>query len=312
MIPLYPHEPIANLNSLAKALGTTSDTLSNLAANSDKYFYLTKVIKKPDGSVRNTYDVKPELKKFHERINTFFLKQVKYPNFLHGSLKGKDYISNTKEHTNKKVVISTDVSNFFPSISKKTIHEVWVGVFNFSHAVADCLSELVTHKGFLVQGSKVSSYLANLVLWGRESKLVCCFNKKGYVYTRYVDDITISCNRNLTKIEIADITSQVYAMLKSIDVTPNRKKYAVMTNGNSQSVHRLNVNRSVPTMSKPERAKIKSAVFECESKAAKNRGTHEYIKLYNQTMGRVNSMKRLHSGLGDKLISRLKCVKPTP
>ncbi len=312
MMKLYPYKPIASLSSLAKALHTTSNSLTKLTTNSDKYYYITKVIDKPDGTVRKTYDVKPELKNVHEQINKFILKKVKYPSFLHGSLKGKDYISNTKEHTNKKVVISTDASNFFPSVSKKVIYEVWVGVFNFSHDVAECLSELVTHKGFLVQGSKVSSYLANLALWNRESQLAFCFNEKGYTYTRYVDDITISSKRNLTKKEITDITSQVYTMLKSIGVSPNRKKYAVMTSGSRQCVHRLNVGRVTPTMSKPERAKIKSAVFECESKYKKLMGNNEYMKLYNQTMGRVNSMKRLHPDLGMKLISRLKIVKPIP
>ncbi len=273
-------------------------------------YYVTKVIIKPDGSKRETYDVKPELKRIHERIKTKFFKAVSYPPFLHGSLKGKDYISNIKEHTNKKVIISEDVSNFFPSLSKKVIHEVWVGVFGFSNDVSNILSELVTHNGFLVQGAKPSSYLSNLVLWNREAELALYFKDKGYTYTRYVDDITVSSEKNLTKKEMSEIIKKVYLLLRTVGVRPNRKKHQVMPNGKRQNVHRINVNSGLPSLPKPERAKIKSAVYECEKQHEKIANTSQYEKLYNQTMGRVNNMKRMHPKEGADLRLRLYKVKP--
>ena len=273
-------------------------------------YYVTRVITKPDGSKRKTYDVKPELKRIHERIKTKFFKAVSYPPFLHGSLKGKDYISNIEEHTNKKVIISEDVSNFFPSLSKKVIHEVWVGVFGFSNDVSNILSELVTHNGFLVQGAKPSSYLSNLVLWNREAELALYFKDKGYTYTRYVDDITVSSEKNLTKTEMSEIIKKVYLLLRTVGVKPNRKKHQVMPNGKRQNVHRINVNSGSPSLPKQERAKIKSAVFECEKQHKQTANTSQYVKLYNQTMGRVNNMKRMHPKEGADLRLRLYKVKP--
>jgi len=310
LIPRYPHQSIASLNTLALSLGVSKSELSYLMTNSDDFFYIANEIKKPDGSLRITYDVKPKLKIIHERISNSFLKKVKYPSFLHGSLKGKDYLSNIKQHTNKKIVISEDASNFFPSITKKVIHEIWVGVFGFSNDVANCLATLVTLNGTLVQGAKPSSYLANLVLWKREANLFRELQLKGCEYTRYVDDITVSSNHNLSKNEIAYIVGKVYSMLKTIKVKPNRSKHQVMLNQNKQQVHKVNVNRKNPTLSKKVRSNIKSSVFECEKNHLHTSKSSEYKSLYNRSMGRVNNMKRMHPGEANKLIARLHQVKP--
>jgi hypothetical protein len=308
--PHYPHKTIATLSSLSLALGLPPKELTDLSENSDKYFFLTKVIDKPDGSKRETYDARPELKSIHERIKQQLLKRVVYPSYLHGSLKGKDYISNTKEHTNKKIIISEDVSNFFPSISAKVIHQTWSGFFGFSNEVASCLTELVTHKGFLVQGAKPSSYLCNLVLWKRESELVNQLSLEGLTYTRFVDDIAVSSDSNLSKTEISQVIQRIYQMLRTIGVKPNRKKHAVMPSGSRQQVHGVNLNSGKPTMPKTTRAKIKSAVYECENHHKHSPCTAEYKLLFNKTMGRVNNMKRMHPEEGLKLRERLSKIKP--
>ncbi|MCU7976265.1 reverse transcriptase family protein [Shewanella sp. SW36] len=311
MKPLYPHQPIAKLDSLSLALGLTTSELLNLASAADDFFILQKEILKADGSKRQVYDVKPELKRVHEKIKAIFLKQIKYPSFLHGSLKGKDYLSNIKQHTGQRVVISEDVSNFFPSISSKVVHEVWAGVFGFSNEVASCLTKLVTLNGFLVQGAKPSSYLCNLVLWSREARLVSNFERKGYSYTRYVDDITISSPNNIGKDEVTDIITKTYSMLKTIGAKPNRQKHKVMPNGRNQAVHRVNVNSGTPTLPKKERQKIKAAVYECEQAHTTKSPTPAYRTLFNRTMGRVNNLKRIHPSEGLNLSMRLSMIKPT-
>lgn len=311
MEPSYPFKPIGSLRALSATLGITEAELLALKERSDSCFYITNKLKKPDGSVRLTYDVKDELKVIHERISSALLKKVKYPDYLHGSLKGKDYLSNCKQHLGKKFIISEDATNFFPSISKKIVHEVWVGVFGFSNEVARCLAELVTFDGALVQGAKPSSYISNLVLWKREADLVSKFEKLRYGYTRYVDDITISSAYNLSKKEQHSIIAQVYGMLKTIGVSPNRSKHKTMPNGKNQSVHRVNVNTLSPTLPKAKRANIRAAVHSCEKLHATSPQSSEYKTLFSQTMGKVNNMARMHVVEGLKLRKRLNRVKPS-
>lgn len=308
--PTYPHEPIGGIDALSKVFGLEIAELIGITNNSNQYFFVAKKAKKKDGSIRLTYDVKPELKRIHEKICSHLLKKVDYPDHIQGGVKGKDYVSNCRIHTNKKVVLKEDVSNFFPSISKKIVHEVWTGFFNFPNDVAQVLAELVTLDGFLVQGGKASGFLCNLIFWERESKLVSEFAQKGYVYTRFVDDVTVSCTRNISKNEQQYIIRTIYGMLKSVDASPNKSKHRIMSNGVNQHLHRVNLNAEIPTLSKDERAKIKTAVFQCEQAHENNMNPVEYEKLFNSTMGRVNTLWRIHPKKGSVLKIRLRKVKP--
>lgn len=238
------------------------------------------------------------------------LKNVIYPDYLQGGVKGKDYLSNCRIHTNKAVVLKEDISNFFPSISLKIVHQVWSGFFNFPNDVAELLTKLTTYNGYLVQGCKTSGYICNLVLWDREPKLASGFSKKGYRYSRLVDDITVSCSRPLSKKEQSQIISQIYGMLKSIGATPNKKKHKVMSNGVSQQLHRVKLNSNNPTLPKNVRANIKTAVFQCEQAFEKKTSIFEYKILFNSVMGKVNTLNRMHPRIGKILKERLQKVMP--
>ncbi|MDF7670675.1 reverse transcriptase family protein [Orbaceae bacterium ESL0721] len=310
MIPKYPFKPVANLDSLAKILDITRQELDDLYYSSDSFFILHDKKQKSDGSYRDIYDVKDRLKIIHDRISNTFLKKVYYPDYLQGSLKNKDFLTNAKNHLGKKILITEDITNFFPSISKKVVFEVWCGFFKFSKEVSEYLAELITYNGKLIQGGKASSYICNLIFWSRESELAEYLSKKGLKYTRYIDDITVSANRIITSKEKTDIIRRIYSLLKSVGAKPNRKKHKIMPRNKKQTVHNLNVNRDKPSMAKNKRNKIKAAVFECESIFKDSSNSDEYLKLFNQTMGRVNHMKRIHPIAGDILQKRLKLVTP--
>ncbi|AGQ93944.1 hypothetical protein M634_19100 [Vibrio parahaemolyticus O1:Kuk str. FDA_R31] len=309
-LPVYPHASVANLSSLALALGLSLKELHELASTSDDYYFLTRKIEKPDGSLRLTYDAQPILKAIHGKISEVFLKRVDYPRFLQGSIKKRDYISDAKQHVSSKMLISEDITNFFPSISKKVVHEVWVGVFGFSNEVADLLAELVTYQGYVVQGSKTSSYICNLVLWKREAELVSKLEAKGFTYTRYVDDVTVSTKRIVSKAEKSEIINSIYSLFRSVGAKPNRKKHKVMPRNNRQEVHGVNVNKTAPTMPKKARDQIRAAVHQCELAFGDDPTTSEYQSAYSSAMGRVNTMGRMHEKEARDLRARLAAVKP--
>ncbi|MCX8575045.1 MULTISPECIES: reverse transcriptase family protein [unclassified Gilliamella] len=310
MIPKYSAKPVADLDLLAKILGITRQELDDLYHSSDSFFFLHKRKEKSDGSFRDTYNVKKQLKLIHARISNKFLKKVYYPDYLQGSLKDKDFLTNIKNHLGKKILITEDITNFFPSISKKVVFEVWAGFFKFSKEVSEYLAELITFKGNLVQGGKASSYICNLIFWSRENELVSYLAKRGFTYTRYVDDITVSANRIISSKEKKDIISRIYSLLKSVGAKPNRTKHHIMPRSEKQIMHNLNVNQNRPSMPKKKRNMIKAAVFECEKEFQTNANSDKYLRLFNQTMGRVNHMKRMHPRVGDALQKRLKLVKP--
>lgn len=311
MKPNYPHEAICNLSSLYKALGITERHANHLRLNANSYYFLTNKKVKPDNSIRYTYDVKPELKSVHERICSVLLRKVEYPDYLKGSIKGRDYLSNCAEHTGKTIVISEDVTNFFPSVKSPIVYQMWIGVFGMSHEVAKLLTELVCFNGGLVQGAKPSSFICNLILWNREACLVTELESRGLTYTRYVDDITVSSSSFVNKKEIAIVIAKIYGMLSSVGVKPNRKKHSIMPSSKRQNVHRINVNSNSPSLPKKKRKLIRAIVHRCSLAHQNCKNTAEYRSMYNSALGKVNNLKRIHPKEGELLLDILRKVKPT-
>lgn len=308
--PRYLCKPIANTQSLAKALNSDLFKLIQIANKTDQYYYVASRITKPNGTIRITYDVKPQLKEIHERVKNLIFGRVSYPDYLQGGLKKRDYISNVKKHVHRKAIITEDISNFFPSISARFVYKMWLYFFNFSPAVAEILTKLTTYQGFVPQGAKTSSYIANLIFWDKEDKLVTDLARRGIVYSRLVDDITLSCNYKPSRSTYTHFLAKTYGMLLAKDVKPNRRKHKIMLAGSEQTVHKLNTQSGKPTLPKKERDKIRTAVFQLELFPINHRNQVAYKQRFQSIMGKVNMLSRLHAKEGFQLKSRLKAISP--
>ena len=306
----YPHKPIASLDKLANCLGLSLSELRYLQKYSDKFFFLQSRKKKSDGSVRKIYDIRDRLKHVHEKIVQRFFKILDYPEYLQGGIQKRDHKSNARKHLNKKMIIQEDVKNFFPAISKKIIYQIWIGFFHFSHEVSDCLTELVTYRGHLVQGSKVSGFLCNLIWWRREARLASLLKEKGFVYTRFVDDVCVSSNKEINNKEKQEIIGKIYSLFSSVEARPNRRKHKIMHKGNRQSVNNLNVSKTRPTLSKEKRNNIRAAVFQCEQEFNLEKSTYKYKKKFYSVMGLVNYLKQFHARQANILLKRLNNIRP--
>lgn len=287
-----------------------TNQLKELKEKSDSFFFITEKKKKQDGTVRIIYDVKHELKSVHRKITRKLLRKVNYPDYLKGSLPKRDYLDNANAHTSSKCIITEDIKNFFPSIRKDIVISIWKNIFHFPHDVAETLAELITYKGYLVQGCVASSYIANLALWYKEPELVKELHERGFTYTRYVDDISVSSKRIITRKEKSEIVRKIHIILSSIGVKLNRKKHKIMPRNENQKIHRINLNTKNPTLPKNERRKIESAVYQCEQMFNSSSNSQEYENLFNSTLGRVNMLSRLHNSLAAKLKCRLEKIKP--
>lgn len=306
----YPYKSIASILSLSNFLDIAETELIEIAKNANSYYFVAKEEPKSNGSVRITYDAELKLKDIHEKIKVKIFQSVQYPAHLQGGIKGRDYISNTKIHAGRKFLITEDISNFFPSISAEIVRDLWLYFFKFSHEVSDILTKLTTLNGFVPQGAKTSGYIANLILWDKEDFLIESLKKKGMSYSRLVDDITVSCNYRPSPRIKSTVISEIYGILLSKNVKPNRKKHKMMPAGNKQKIHNLNVNTGNPTLPKTKRSNIRAAVYQCEKMAKISRKTNEYKKLFNSVSGQVAMFKRLHATQATLLKIRLDAIKP--
>ena len=161
-------EPIRNFAALARALRLEEVVLQDAAVMANSSY--RRVVPAP-GSTRETFDALGILKVIHRRIKDKIFAKVQFPDYLQGSVKHRDYVSNARKHTNQKILICEDVKKFFPSVQAGNIEDVWCAFFAFSQPVAKLLTQLTTKDGSLPQGAITSSYLANLVLWRDEPLL---------------------------------------------------------------------------------------------------------------------------------------------
>lgn len=182
-------------------------------------------VPRQDGSDRICFDAKGPIKDIHENIKLKLLDQVAYPRYLQCGIRDlespRDFVRSASAHLRASLIYSTDIANFFPSVSKQQIYAVWHDFFHFSDEVAGLLTMLTSYRNDLPQGSKASQQIANLIFFRSEPSLVQRLNSLGLTYVRYADDIAISGDREAAEhirkaVGAVDTMIRSYGMKKSV------------------------------------------------------------------------------------------------
>lgn len=121
-----------------------------------------------------------------------FLSRIETPEYVHHK-KTRSYVSNAKEHTGYHPLVKTDISGYFPSVSRDKVMEMFINLFECPKDVAGILSRLCCYQHkHLPTGSCISGYVsffANQHLFDMIARIA---KVRGCTFTLYVDDLTIS------------------------------------------------------------------------------------------------------------------------
>ena len=308
--PSYPNASIRSLSALSKALGIHQDILIKYAHRANQLYRLAAQEKKPDGSIRQTFDAYPALKAIQIRIKERILRVVEYPPYLQGSLRGCSPRTNAAIHVKAKICFAEDIANFFPSANYSLIKNIWSGFFGFPDDVAELLTILSVKDDGLPQGAVTSSYLANLVFWNYEPNLVNRFKQRGLIYSRYVDDISVSSKYRLTIEEQSRLVSDVYGMLLHHGFQPKRAKHEVFTAGKSMRTTKL-LNNTKVALPVKLRQNIRAAVFALEKCIASGLYDEEVKSELSRVASRVGRLRSFHATEGAALRKRLSILRQT-
>lgn len=256
---------------------------------------------KSDGTIRQTFDAKPLLKAIQRRIKLEILDRVTFPNYLTGSVKGRDYKTNAELHVGATIVIAEDIGNFFPSVTDEKVFEIWRHFFRFSEPIARLLTRLTTKDGVLPQGACTSPQLANLVFWRDEPVLQAKLASEGIVYSRFVDDVAVSSKTFISHEKKKALVGAIYTLMRRNGLKPKRVKHELMTKRDRMTVTKLTVNQKAG-LSKKVRSQIRAAVHRLEVSATPESTIHnEFVSV----VGKVNHMARFHPGEARLLKARL-------
>jgi hypothetical protein len=308
---------------LALALGESEQLLERLAVRADRmYRHVPQEKKGKPGETRDTYDAHEPLKRVQRKIVDRVLSRASFPVYLHGGIKDRksprSIHSNAAVHAGARFVILQDIKNFYPSISKNHVDAMFQGLFGFGAVVAALLSSLCTRDGSTPQGASTSGYIANLVFWDVEPKIVQDLLEKGFQYSRFADDITISCAREPVTDELSTIISTITGMLAAKGCHQKRSKLHMRVRGQGiqaedstfqpVTVTGLSVFNGSPGLTKSERKRIRSAVRELE---LCTESIHDWAALepmYHRAMGRVGRLLACGHPDGELLKARLNVV----
>lgn len=285
----YSNRPLANLESLFKILETNEERLSYLLKNKKSYFKTVPVIRK--GKTRTTYKVVGELLKIHELIKQRIFSKITLPEYITGGRKGVSYIDDCISHRNKSIIIQEDMKDFFPSIKEDLIAKAFQYYMNFSPEVSSLIANLSTLEGSLVQGTKLSTDIANLIFLEEEALISEEVGKLGGNYTRYVDDITISFESEVNNEDISKIKTMISSMALKSGVRLNRQKSRVLRNGQSKIVHGVKVIKELrPTQKRKDNIRI--CLFNLKKKVIEKESVMDVLTLYFKIRGLINTLKQ--------------------
>lgn len=195
------------LKHLCWLLKSTPEELKLIASGIDSYYKERSEVKlnKETNTIKHYKDgttkertFRPSngrLKDIQSIIKNKILASVIFPDNVYGGVKGKDNIWNAKKHQGNKFIFTTDLKDFYPTISNRQVFESF-GKIGFSSTKAHWLTKLTTWKGQICQGPSTSTHIANIVFLQTDFILIEFCKTHGITYTRFIDDLTFSAQKD--------------------------------------------------------------------------------------------------------------------
>jgi RNA-directed DNA polymerase len=192
---------------LCAVIGFKPTDIEILISNIDSFYkeWVEKKTDKKTGDFKKYKDgtikertIRPslkELKVIQGNIKNKILVPIPLPDCVHGGVKGRSNITNAKPHQGNKFQFTTDLQEFYPNITSRRVYDTFIKL-KFSPHFSHWLTKLTTWKFELPQGTPTSTHIANLVFLETDLQLTELCQKHKITYTRYVDDLTFSTQKD--------------------------------------------------------------------------------------------------------------------
>lgn len=310
---IYKASPIRSVEKLSQALTVSEHFLKGIYYDVPSQ-YTDLLINKKDGTFRNINVPKNNIKIIQRRINSRIFSNVIYPDYLYGGIKNKDYHKNALAHSCARKIISLDIEKFYPNIKKIQIKKIFLNFFDFSDDVSEYLSGICTLNGALPQGACTSTHLANLIFYQQEPRIAKKFQTMKLVYTRLIDDITISSSKDISKTQITEVIKSVSSLVGQQKFVLKEAKTRVTTIGNPSEPAKVTGliigNNNNVTVASKEVDKIKKDVYICLQDGGVSTQGEEFLKKHNKASGRVAKLQQIEHSDALNLRRDLRSVLP--
>jgi RNA-directed DNA polymerase len=243
--------PITSITELAAAMGLSEFELSRLVIRTNDY-YKSFWLSKKSGGRRKICAPVASLKVLQRWIADEILGKVEMSPCCTGFRKNHSILDNASPHCGKDFVFNTDIADFFGTVTFPRISGLFESL-GYPTPVATVLARLTSHNGRLPQGAPSSPMIANLICRRLDSRLESYCEARGWSYTRYCDDITISGAGSWPT------AHAVFEIIESEGFVVNEKKTRLLKKNNRQVVTGVVVNER-PNVPRRERRRMR-AIF---------------------------------------------------
>lgn len=235
---LAKHMRSVHIPSLVSALEMFNQANEALFEAERSSLYHTFYIPKKSGGYRRIDEPNAELMAALRQLKAIFEERFNalYHTSAYAYVRGRCTVDAIKKHqrNRSKWFLKTDFSNFFGSTNEDFTWRMITQIFPFSEVVKTKRGEDALRKalnlgfldGGLPQGTPLSPLLTNIIMIPFDHRVANELVKRGFVYTRYADDIQISHRENFNFKEVCDYIDGV---LKDFDapfaIKPTKTRY---------------------------------------------------------------------------------------
>lgn len=147
---------------------------------------------------RTIFKPSAKLKEFHQFIGGFLLEYLPVDQSVSFAYrKGATLLQAVTPHARSRAFYQTDLERFFESITTDLIRSTFIDAVTPISDLSDHVEQilkLLTINDRLPIGYSTSPILSNACLYGFDRQLATVSNGRGWIYTRYADDIILSAD----------------------------------------------------------------------------------------------------------------------
>lgn len=235
---LLENTDIAHMITLLRAFNQTHEALLEKDRAS---LYKTFYIPKSSGGLRRIDAPEQELMNALRQLKTLLENDMfaLYHTSAFAYVRGRCTVDAVKRHqqNESKWFIKLDFTNFFGSTTPEFVLSMLSLIFPFSEIVKiqagqDEFSRALSLcflNGGLPQGTPISPFITNVMMIPLDHRLsnsLRNFEKNRFVYTRYADDLLISCRHDFDKDRVqAFITDTLREFNAPFTIKPDKTRY---------------------------------------------------------------------------------------
>lgn len=236
-------------------------------------YYDTFFIPKKSGGLRRIDAPKEELATAQRMLVEIFKNNfwMSYHDRAYAYIEERSVIDAVKEHQRNDSMwfLKTDFDNFFGSTTKEFVMNMMNIIYPFNEVLKnDERKELMSKvlnicflNGGLPQGTPISPFITNMMMIPFDYEFNEFVSKKNMIYTRYADDILVSCKDSFRFKDVVDKINIILANFNApFRIKDKKTRYGSRNGSNWNLGLMLNKDNKI-TLGHEKRRRFKAMIF---------------------------------------------------